>query len=1010
MGISFLDVESFCKQLKPVTSSSYVTRNNEFHQDGLFSEIIFGNLGSLERKKNFSYINLNCKVVHPSAYKLLIQLDRKIEKLISTEDTFSLDKDSRLQIDEKGVTGISAFISMFPKIKFRGETKEREKIINVLEREYKRNNLFISKIPVIPPDQRPIFQDEETKEWTVDTLNDFYVTIIRRAQSIKSAGKTGVLYDLLNYGVQKAVIEHDEFIRTKIGKKFGLIRSQLLGKRVDFSGRAVITDGPDLKATEIGIPFRMAVNLFFPFLVHILLNSGRINKKYLEENIREFTGTELSIDSIQKVIKSIKNGDKVPQPLYDIFFDACSMAMEGRVVLAKRDPVLHPESIRGFIPVLIHGNTIQISTLVVGGFNADFDGDQMAVFHPLTDEAQLEARQRLLRAESGESSKSITFSLSKEMCVGLYLLTKNVPLKQSPKNVTIEDLNKATNPYIPVNFRNKVTTIGKAIVNNCLPEDFRFVDDQLNKKLANNLLNELLDKYGTEKTLESASKLKDVGFKFATIMAPSIPLEEMDIPPEIYKLKAQLDKVSTEEAIVLLDKMRKIMIEHLKGKGLYDLVDSGSTKGWDQPFQMLVAKGIIADAEGNILEPIKGSFSDGLTPVEYFNASSGARKGIIDRVLNTADTGYTSRQLAYLLNSVECDLYLKDCGTKEYLHLKLTDDLIGRLSGRFIFLNDKIVEFNSSKFKKNDMIYLRTPIFCKSLKICHTCYGKLIERHKSPYVGVLAAQNIGERGTQLIMRSFHTGGAVKISQRNIINDIMENDPYINKKDIDKLMTQVENSLECKSKFDMILDMNEYNRGENFLFDDNGTIWVRSLLSEINTDENIFNMILDYSVEIQVPKEIVEIENKKIILKFLPGDKILEVPLEKSEIKEQVLYVQRLLGGRELFKDIEHLYSKLYNVYGPISDMDSVHMEVLLSQCLRDSQNPMFPARVGKNPRKPQLSNIKTNIFASGFLQGLCFENVGKAIKTGLVSDYELSPSVLEKVMTGELVEVKKEEF
>jgi len=194
MGISFLDVESFCKQLKPVTSSSYVTRNNEFHQDGLFSEIIFGNLGSLERKKNFSYINLNCKVVHPSAYKLLIQLDRKIEKLISTEDTFSLDKDSRLQIDEKGVTGISAFISMFPKIKFRGETKEREKIINVLEREYKRNNLFISKIPVIPPDFRPIFKDESGNP-VIDSHNDYYVSVLRRSFTMRSAG-SGPIYDL----------------------------------------------------------------------------------------------------------------------------------------------------------------------------------------------------------------------------------------------------------------------------------------------------------------------------------------------------------------------------------------------------------------------------------------------------------------------------------------------------------------------------------------------------------------------------------------------------------------------------------------------------------------------------------------------------------------------------------------------------------------------------------------------------------------------------------------------
>jgi DNA-directed RNA polymerase subunit beta' len=354
------------------------------------------------------------------------------------------------------------------------------------------------------------------------------------------------------------------------------------------------------------------------------------------------------------------------------------------------------------------------------------------------------------------------------------LLTKDVKQFKSPINITKEDLEKATDPYIPVIYKKEKTTMGKAIFNNCLPNDFRFVNDQITKKIANKLIFEIINKYGGDVGSEVATKLKDVGFKFATLIAPSLNLDEITIPLEIYELKKNLDKASTEEAIEIIDKMRKIMIDHLKDTGLYNLVESGSTKGWDQPIQILVAKGIMVDPTGKILPPIKGSLSDGLTPTEYFNAAGGSRAGIIDRVINTASTGYSSRKLAFLLNSVEIDWLKKDCGTDLTLDIKLTSDLINRLKGRYIIYRGKLEEFNPSKFKAGDLIHLRSPIFCKSLKICHTCYGKLLEVHKSPYAGIIAAQIIGERGTQLIMRSFHST-AIKVINRNILEDICSNE-------------------------------------------------------------------------------------------------------------------------------------------------------------------------------------------------------------------------------------------
>jgi hypothetical protein len=223
------------------------------------------------------------------------------------------------------------------------------------------------------------------------------------------------------------------------------------------------------------------------------------------------------------------------------------------------------------------------------------------------------------------------------------------------------------------------------------------------------------------------------------------------------------------------------------------------------------------------------------------------------------------------------------------------------------------------------------------------------------------------------------------------------------------LNQIESTLIALKKGKLTLSFEDYNVGDNlFINEDDKMIRVKSLISIIEfEDGSKFDLILDYSVEIIVNEKL-ENDKKIITIFFNEHDKIIEVPLSKEDIKGQVLYIQRLLGGRELYKDIDHLFLKLYKVYAPISDMDLVHLEVLLSQCLRDKNNPMIPARVGSDPMHPVMINIKTNVFNSSFVQGLCFENVGKAIKTGLLSNGELEPSILEKVLTGSLV-IKEEE-
>jgi DNA-directed RNA polymerase subunit beta' len=778
--IKVLDVNKFVKGLKPVTSTELKTRTGEFNPDGLLSEDIFGVEGSIDRSKKMSFIELNTKIIHPTLYRHIIKLERKLEKMFSTESGITINPDGSLVEDDNGLSGIPAFIENFKKIKFRdlGSTT-RIAIIENLQQTYKDGTIFIDKLPVIPPDVRPVFEDE-TGKLQVDELNNIYVSILRKSFQVKSAGSKGQFFDLLTYGLQLAVNAHDQFIQRKVEKKGGLIRGNMLGKRVDFSGRGVITPGPQLNVNEVGMPLRMAVSIFQPFIIHQMI----FNKKYpfkdeLEAQIKEYDGSDLSVESLQRVLKSIKNKDAISSKLYQLVFDAAEIVMKDRAVILKRDPVLHEWGVRGMYPKLITGDTIQLSTLHTGGFNADFDGDQMAVYHPLSRQAQDEVKERMTRVVASKNMKSVTFELSKEMKTGIYVLTKDTTLRTTPVAVTQEMLDNGTDPYIPVTYRGHNTTLGRAILNSVFPTDFEFIDKPVNGSMINGLIPIIIEKYGQKKAEEIYSKLEKIAFKFVTLIAPSFDLRDLDMPPEIGAIKEKLKTSTPAEAFKLLDQGLEIVKKRLEGTGVKDLIDSGASKGWGQPSQIFIAKGVTADPQGRVQDPIASSFSDGLKPVEFFKASSGARKGMVDRALNTGDTGYFNRKMVYLLNSVEADPSLKDCGTKRTLTMRLNKDYIKRLTGRYIQKGSRAIPFKAADYKEGDTIQLRTPIYCESKKVCHTCYGDLIKRHKSPYIGVIAGSAVGERGTQLIMRTFHTGGAATLAKHDIFADIIQNDPLVN---------------------------------------------------------------------------------------------------------------------------------------------------------------------------------------------------------------------------------------
>jgi DNA-directed RNA polymerase subunit beta' len=400
--------------------------------------------------------------------------------------------------------------------------------------------------------------------------------------------------------------------------------------------------------------------------------------------------------------------------------------------------------------------------------------------------------------------------------------------------------------------------MGKAIYNAAFPQNYPFEDRQVTKKIVNGSINDVIKKYGEPATIKIYSKLEKIGFKFATLSGNSVTLDMLEIPDEIKELKKQIKGSSPEVVTKLEEQMTKLMKKNLEGTGLYNFLESGAGKGWGQPKQILIAKGMITDTKGNLLDPIEGSFADGLSTTEYFQASAGARKGMADRALNTADTGYFTRQLVYMLSPVEAsnvgDKNYKDCLTKRTVSIKLTKDLIGRLEGRYHIKGGKIHLFNKQDFKVGDMIELRTPIYCVNKKICWTCYGELLKRHKTPFIGVMAGSKIGERGTQLIMRTFHTGGAATLANNDILADTLENDPLLNmnKVQLSAYMEQTDTILYTKKPVKITVDLSDYRTGDNIQYPDKGNskwdgVWMNHLVAQVEFENLIFSMSLDYQV-------------------------------------------------------------------------------------------------------------------------------------------------------------------
>ncbi|AIS53198.1 DNA-directed RNA polymerase subunit beta' [Thermoanaerobacter kivui] len=693
--------------------------------------------------------------------------------------------------------------------------------------------MILEVIPVIPPDLRPMVQLDGGRFATSD-LNDLYRRVINRNNRLKrllDLGAPDIIVRNEKRMLQEAVdalIDNGRRGRPVTGPgnrplkslsdmlkgKQGRFRQNLLGKRVDYSGRSVIVVGPELKVYQCGLPKEMALELFKPFVM----------KKLVDEGLAQH------IKSAKRMVEKVK-----PE-----VWDVLEEVIKEHPVLLNRAPTLHRLGIQAFEPVLVEGRAIKLHPLVCTAYNADFDGDQMAVHIPLSVEAQAEARFLMLAANNilkPQDGKPV-MTPTQDMVLGCYYLTADEDgvLGEGKYFSSPEEAIMAYQlGYIHIHAKIKVkmtreidgvkrskiieTTVGKIIFNEAIPQNLGYVD-RTNPETAFDLeVNDLVDKsklgkildrvyrlHGPTKTAETLDKIKELGFRYSTKAAITVSVSDMVIPKEKEQLLKEADEmvskiesqfrrglISEEERYesvirtwnMTTEKVTEALMASLdKFNPIFMMAHSGARGSKNQIRQLAGMRGLMADPSGRIIElPIRSNFREGLNVLEFFISTHGARKGLADTALRTADSGYLTRRLV----DVSQDVIVRedDCGTDEGIYVeeiregnevieKLVDRIIGRVAAEDIVdsegniivrRNEMINEEEAERIEKAGItrVKIRSLLTCRSRHgVCRMCYGRNLATGEpvdiGEAVGIIAAQAIGEPGTQLTMRTFHTGG------------------------------------------------------------------------------------------------------------------------------------------------------------------------------------------------------------------------------------------------------------
>ena len=672
--------------------------------------------------------------------------------------------------------------------------------------------LILRILPVLPPDLRPMVQLPGGRFATSD-LNDLYRRVINRNNRLNR---------LINLGAPEIILRNEKrmlqeavdslidasarssrrgvmgghtlrSLSDMLRGKQGRFRQNLLGKRVDYSGRSVIVVGPKLKLNQVGLPKEMALEMFKPFVLREMIARGLSSNVKGAKNVLETRPGEVW-DILEEIIKD-------------------------HPILINRAPTLHRLGIQAFYPVLVDGNAIAIHPCICAGFNADFDGDQMAIHVPLSTKAQEEAKELMMAKENifGPASGQPITVPNREMALGCYFITtipeenvENLPIfsNEGEAIIAYQTGKISLRQKIKVSIKGEIleTCVGRVLFNQTLPVEMRFINAPIRGLVIRDIILRAMEAYPKEEVIEIIDKIKDLGFWAATLAGISIGIFDAKVvenkseylkraEDEVTEIESNLAKglITREEKsqlsqmvwIKTTEELANSTWEHL---GIYNpirmMVEAGARGSRDQAKQLSAMRGLTTDPTGKIVDlPTKSNYREGLSIFEYFTSCRGARKGVADRALKTADAGYLTRRLVDIAHDVI--IRMDDCGTKEGLEVILPQDsvtgAISRLLGRQTI--SKIVDPKSKTVLADagqnltekeimqivkagiSQIVIRSSLTCEAkYGLCSACYGYDLTTRKPVKmgipVGVIAAQAIGEPGTQLTMRTFHTGGIV----------------------------------------------------------------------------------------------------------------------------------------------------------------------------------------------------------------------------------------------------------
>jgi len=806
--------------------------------------------------------------------------------------------------------------------------------------------MIIDVIPVIPPDLRPMVQLDGGRFATSD-LNDLYRRVINRNNRLKrllDLGAPDIIVRNEKRMLQEAVdalIDNGRRGRPVTGPgnrplkslsdmlkgKQGRFRQNLLGKRVDYSGRSVIVVGPKLKMHQCGLPKEMALELFKPFVMKKLVNEGYAH----------------NIKSAKRMV------ERVRPEVWDVLEDV----IREHPVLLNRAPTLHRLGIQAFEPVLVEGRAIQIHPLVCTAYNADFDGDQMAVHVPLSAEAQAEARVLMLSSQNILNPKDgrPVVTPTQDMVLGSYYLTMEMPGAKG-EGMLLADLKEGEMAYQEgiLDLHAKVTmrydgmrrqsTLGRFLFNDALPPALRFIDKVVDRKILGTLVADLFRMFGNQVTAEVLDRIKALGFSYATKAGITISVADINIPEEKRQILDEAEEQVTlvdrqyrrglitaderyERVIEIWTRAKERVTQALMDNmdptnSVYMMATSGARGNVQQISQLAGMRGLMADPSGRIIElPIRANFREGLTVLEYFTSTHGARKGLADTALRTADSGYLTRRLV----DVAQDVIVReiDCGTTEGTVVREIKDggqviesfyerLVGRVAAEtlvhpetgevLVAPNEMITEEVAQSIIDAGLTEatVRSVLTCQSrYGVCVACYGRnlatgdIVEVGEA--VGIIAAQSIGEPGTQLTMRTFHMGG--------VAGD-----------DITQGLPRVEELFEARKP-----------KGQAIIAEISGTVHLGE-----NKGRREITITADNGADAQV--YVVPFGSR---LKVHEGETVHEgQELTEGSVNPHDLL--RVMGPRGVQEYLLHEVQRVYRVQGV--DINDKHIEVMVRQMMR----------------------------------------------------------------------------